>query len=812
MVAAMIRPETAIVALLALALPLRAQAEESRQADAAGAITIEQIMSDPDWIGREPEAPYWSADSNSVYYSQKRVGAAERDLFRIELSTGAIEQVPLEQLGQVDAPGANDWSEYDRLRTRRVYTMHGDLFVKNLQSGHVQQLTRTVEREYAAAFMLDESKVQFARNGELYVRDLLTGLEYQPAELRFEEDPYAEDSADDNDYLERQQERLLRIISERKRREHSRRDHARELQESDPSRTPHPWYLGKGHSAEERSLSPDGRWMLLSLVEENNAGGERDLMPEFVTESSWVSTRKVRPHVGHRKSKAFQFVLLDLKLRKRVDLDFGVLPDIGVDRLAFLKDEQAGQSDSKPEDPDRTTPPRPINIQFVSWAPDASSVAFMARSEDNKDRWIARVDLEQGAIVPIHHLVDEAWIGWRFNELGWYPDSSGLWFTSEESGWSQLYSWEIAGNTIKALTKGSFEIDRVQLAPDGTSLFYRANPTHPGISEVFRLQLASGQVEALTQLGGRISYELAPSGEELLLTHSKPLSPPELFVQPARAGATPRQLTTTVSSAFRSLPWTAPKIVDIPSRRGDLITARVYEPKTEGGPARPAVAFVHGAGYLQNAHHGWSGYFREFMFHSLLTQEGFVVIDVDYRASAGYGRDWRTAIYRQMGTPELEDYQDCLQWLVENANVDAARIGVYGGSYGGFLALMALFQRPEMFACGAALRPVTDWAHYNHGYTSNILNTPEVDPEAFERSSPIEFAEGLEKPLLICHGMLDDNVIAKDSIRLAQRLIELEKEDWEMALYPIEPHGFREPSSWLDEYRRILKLFRTHLK
>ena len=185
---------------------------------------------------------------------------------------------------------------------------------------------------------------------------------------------------------------------------------------------------------------------------------------------------------------------------------------------------------------------------------------------------------------------------------------------------------------------------------------------------------------------------------------------------------------------------------------------------------------------------------------------------MDYRASAGYGRDWRTAIYRDMGAPELEDLSDGIDWIVANANVDRSRIGTYGGSYGGFLTLMALFKEPELFACGAALRPVTDWAHYNHGYTSNILNVPMVDPDAYEISSPIYLAEGLTKPLLICHGMQDNNVFFQDSVRLAQRLIELEKENWELAAYPIEPHGFREPASWLDEYRRILKLFETHLQ
>ena len=199
------------------------------------------------------------------------------------------------------------------------------------------------------------------------------------------------------------------------------------------------------------------------------------------------------------------------------------------------------------------------------------------------------------------------------------------------------------------------------------------------------------------------------------------------------------------------------------------------------------------------------------MFHSLLAQQGYVVMDMDYRASKGYGRDWRTAIYRQMGTPEVQDLRDGVNWLVANANVDRQRIGTYGGSYGGFMTFMALFTQPDLFQAGAALRPVSDWAHYNDGYTSNILNRPQDDMIAYRRSSPIYFAEGLEKPLLINAPMIDDNVFFLDVVRLVQRMIELEKENFETAIYPVEPHGFKQPSSWLDEYRRIYKLFETNL-
>jgi dipeptidyl aminopeptidase/acylaminoacyl peptidase len=200
------------------------------------------------------------------------------------------------------------------------------------------------------------------------------------------------------------------------------------------------------------------------------------------------------------------------------------------------------------------------------------------------------------------------------------------------------------------------------------------------------------------------------------------------------------------------------------------------------------------------------------MFHNFLVDNGYTVMDIDYRGSAGYGRDWRTAIYRYMGGRDLDDQVDGAGYLVENCGIDPEKIGIYGGSYGGFITLMAMFTKPGTFAAGAGLRSVTDWAHYNHWYTSDILNTPMADSLAFVRSSPIYYAEGLEGALLMCHGMIDDNVHFQDIVRLTQRLIELGKDNWELAVYPLESHSFVEPSSWIDEYKRIFMLFEENLK
>jgi len=165
-----------------------------------------------------------------------------------------------------------------------------------------------------------------------------------------------------------------------------------------------------------------------------------------------------------------------------------------------------------------------------------------------------------------------------------------------------------------------------------------------------------------------------------------------------------------------------------------------------------------------------------------------------------------------MGGQDFDDIVDGARYLVQHHKGGAGRIGLYGGSYGGVITLMAMFTAQDTFAAGAALRPVTDWAHYNHGYTANILNEPQHDPEPYRRSSPIYFAGGLKGALLICHGLVDTNVHVQDSIRLVQRLIELRKENWDLAVYPVENHGFEQETSWADEYKRILQLFETKLR
>ncbi|MEM6796014.1 MAG: prolyl oligopeptidase family serine peptidase [Acidobacteriota bacterium] len=799
---------------------------------ASGAATAEKpdldlIMSDPLWIGDTPESPYWSADGSHLYYERALRDEDDSELVRLSLgedgSVLTTDVVADGLWGEIDASSL----VFSEDHGHAVFVRSGDVFVREIESGRLRQLTRSAAREFDAFFLAGEGlRVAFQRDGQFFVRDLESGLEWQPAEVRLSDDPEAEEEKDD--YLSKQQPRLLEVIAERQSRREKKRQRASDRSAADPTAPPEPFFIGEDHEITSSALSPDARALLLVTAPAERDEGRDDQMPVWVTEDGYVEVRDVRPKVGTAGSWSHSLVLLDAESGTRHDVDLETLPGIFEDPLAEIRasredraepDAETSGEEKGAEKKDGEDDPsaRDLRLWRMSWSPDGARAAVQAISYDNKDRWLFLVGLDEKEPQIIERLTHEGWINWSFNEFGWV-DADRLWFLSEQSGWSQLYLHTVSSGTTERLTRGQMVVQDPQVSADERHIYFVANDRHPGRYDVHRVDLESGTSERLTSLpAGRLTYGLSPAGDRLWVRHSVTTRPPELYVQEARAGAPAVQLTRTVSERFTAIDWVAPQIVEVPSSHQDrpvysrFYPARNAERLRGAGGTIPAVVFVHGAGYLQNSHMGWSNYFREFMFHTLLAEHGYHVLDMDYRGSAGYGADWRMAIYRHMGQPELEDLQDGVRWLVDRHGVDASRVGVYGGSYGGFMTLMALFKDPDLFAAGAALRPVTDWAHYNHPYTSNILNTPDVDPLAYERSSPIEFAEGLEKPLLMCAPMLDDNVFFQDTVRLAQKLIELEKKDWEVAVYPVEPHGFRRPSSWLDEYRRIFELFEEHL-
>lgn len=774
------------------------------------ALTLEKVMANPDWIGNAPESPYWSDDGQSIYYRQKVKGHSERKLWRLDLANNNLEAISDAELFEIDSQGGDISPD----NAKKIYNLRGDLYLKDLDSGNVRQLTKTQTNESSPQF-INNNTVAYRVDYSFYTIDLESGLVSQLVDIQLKEDPNKDDK--DKGYLEKQQTRYFDYIREQQEEREYDKERRDDISASSPHAVNDPWYLGK-KDIHTLSLSSNGQFVVVGTYEKSDNKGKKDNMPRFVTENGYVKNQKVRPLVGTYTPRNETLYLLDLTTGKKTILSYDDLPELDDDPLADIKRATAKRNG---EEYKADKEPRGVAVfdwtanGGIEWNAEGDAAVILLYSDDNKDRWLVSLDTDNKELNTEHHLRDNAWVNdWNFNDFGWV-DNDTVYYTAEDTGFSHLYVKEL-GERADALTKGRYVVDSVTKDPKSHYLYYRANKKHTGIYEVYRVKASGGDSQVVTDLGGKNNYVLSPNGKKVIVTHSEALSPPELYLVKAEGGDA-KQLTFTTSEQFKSIPWSQPEYVEIPSRDVDQpIHARLYKPKgfdAERAEQYPAVIFIHGAGYLQNAHQGWSGYFREFMFHTFLNQQGYVVLDLDYRGSAGYGRDWRTAIYRKMGTPEVVDLIDGANWMEANVNIDRKNVGIYGGSYGGFLTFMGLFTAPDEFAAGAALRPVTDWAHYNHPYTSNILNTPEVDPIAYERSSPIEFAEGLNKPLLIAHGMVDDNVFFKDTVRLVQRLIELEKTEYfETAIYPIEPHGFKEPSSWLDEYKRIYYLFEENLK
>jgi dipeptidyl aminopeptidase/acylaminoacyl peptidase len=685
-----------------------------------------------------------------------------------------------------------------------------------VSSGKLQQITRSPQHEESPQFSSDGKLLSFRVGTEWFVHDFASGLTSPAALLKTEKDPEAEPDADDLRDVQ------LRIFSTLKRRHDETQAGRREaqlLRHADATQSAAPFYLGEDVTVRATMLSPDARWLLVVTTPKSAVKGREGQLTRYVTESGYEEFEKERVRVGRNSPAPQSLLLLNLTDHSIHPLSLDKLPGITDDPLRSVREENAKTHPAIKVQIEG--PPKPrgvvvVNDEYdahsgaVAWSPDSQSLAIEILSIDNKDRWIASVDLKNYELVPQSRLTDAAWVNWDLiGEVGWI-DSHTLWYESEESGFAHLYTKALDG-APRALTQGRFEVSSPVLSADAHWFYVLANAVAPYSYDVYRVAASGGEMQRLTHSQGVERFSLQQKGTRLLLTHSSAYMPAQIAI--AEVGSDKvRELTDTRSAAFKSIAWIQPEIVQVPSTHVDgVIYAKLYRAAAQGAQ-RPGVLFVHGAGYLQDVSLRYSYYFREQMFNNLLAQHGYSVLDLDYRASQGYGRQWRTAIYRQMGHPELEDMLDGKQWLVQHAGVDAARVGVYGGSYGGFMTLMALFRAPGEFAAGAALRPVTDWMQYDDGYTSAILNDPQIDPIAYERSSPIEFAAGLKDNLLICHGVIDDNVLFEDSMRLYERLIELHKDAFSISPYPLDRHGFANADSWLDEYKRIYQLFEAHLQ
>lgn len=754
-------------------------------------LTVREIMREPSIAGMRAESERLSPDGKLVAYLWNAEGKMPRDLYLVSTAGGTPQKIlsPAEILSPVPTPtpdnkfdyglvikddfakarenGLNilDWSPDSK---KLLLGQNGDLFILHTaKKEQPRRLTKTQAAEGAARF-LDQNRILFSQSGNLFVVDIEN---FSLVQVSKEANPQA----------------FVSVFN----------------------------------------ATPSENGAMVAYVVSDGSKQRALFVPNYLDQFTTAPT--------FRRGWTEQKVL-------------------------------AAKTDGSLANPVEIKLPKAEGVSYIrglDWAADNASLIVDRIDKDTKRRqlfYVYNVGGKGEQTILITEETDSKWVAPLSRIVEPNPkDASQILFASERDGYNHLYlgtlekgkaepnsKGEIRGENpastgftgkvdVKQLTQGDWQVEWAKWEEQGNYIIYlstKENPRERQFSSVLANDEGRTQwsFNPLRLPNPKLNQGMITSpqleGFKLLYSYSEWNKPEELFVTANNlydsglkldTEGLVIQITKKTPENFLRRKWNEPKFIDIPSKDNKKIPAKIYLPANFNKKQKyPMVIFVHGAGYLQNVVNGWNNYYREFMFNQLLTQKGYVVLDIDYRGSAGYGRDWRTDVHDFLGGLDYEDHIDSIDFMVANYSVNPQKVGVYGGSYGGFMAGMLVMRAPDKIAAAAALRPVFDWKNYFYSspiYSTERLGFPDKNAEAYKRSSPIAYADKLQKPLLILHGLVDDNVHAQDSIQLIEKLMRLEKTQYfEAMLYPSENHAFQRPTSWADEYERILTFFEKHLK
>ncbi len=755
-------------------------------------LKLNEIMKGNEFIGFQPENIRWALDGKTMLFDWNPNNEVGNSTYIYSLELKKYHKATKEEL-------IRQFEADESQRNYQVYffSMEGVLVEYDLKTKKDKIIYQSNSPIFNIQRITNSENVYFQQDNNIYLYDYINkGIRQITNFVKGKEPIHSTDST----FLTNQQEDLFKYIKDKK-----TRKEWNTAQDISRFSFPSEYYIEKG-DLNNLQVSADGKFVTFRISFQPEDKGTH--VENHISKDGNTYTSQARPKVGD-DDPSNKLGIYNIEKDSVYFVNFSTLSNIR-SKPIYLSEYKNDMSNYLTD--------RNIIPHSVHFSKNGLYSVVDIRSYDNKDRWIANINLLNGELTELEKQHDDAWIGgpgiseWNESEgvLNFLNDGETIYFQSEVTGYSHLYTLNLKSKIKQQLTSGKYEIHEVKLSKDGKIFYLTSNKLHPGNREFYSFEIASKKLYPILIQEGAHEINLSPDEKTIAVRFSSRNKPWELYIAPNIVNSQMVQITKSTTKQFDSYKWRKPEVVTFKGSDGIDVYARVYSP-SDSVKNKAAVIFVHGAGYLQNAHNYWSSYYREFMFHNLLADNGFTIIDIDYRASEGYGRDYRTAIYRHMGGRDLQDQIDGKKYLVEKMGIDSNRVGIYGGSYGGFITLMSMLTKPKTFPCGAALRSVTDWAHYNHEYTSNILNYPGTDPNAYKRSSPIYFANNLEGKLLMLHGMVDDNVQFQDVVRLSQRFIELGKTNWELAVFPVEGHGFKESYSWNDEYRRIYELFYEEL-
>ncbi len=453
----------------------------------------------------------------------------------------------------------------------------------------------------------------------------------------------------------------------------------------------------------------------------------------------------------------------------------------------------------------------PMLTQNIKWAPDSEKFSFTAIGEDGKDwhLWIVKPNGEVKALVKDH---DERWIPYAFitQKVDWLSDSQELLYSSYRDGYMHIYSISLDEKKSSQVTRGPWDIFELLATNDDKNIIYVSSEVKPYERTIFLNKISKKKPRIIGYKNGFVtSLSLSPEGKYVAYKYSNSTTPPEIYISSLEKNSSPKKVTKSPLPDFYKYNWIEPKYMEFKNNSdGAAIYGKLYLPELVPGKKHPAVISRI---YASSAMNRWVWWYGPQFEHWLANEYGYVIMQVNLRNSPGIGRDFYTGYYQKMGLIDVDEMVSAAEYLKKLDYVDPEKLGVWGGSYGGFLTLMTLFKAPGVFKAGVATMPVTDWASYNMRYTTSRLGgPPQENEEVYKACSPIFHVDGLKDHLLIIHGMLDDNVLFQDTVRLTQKLVDAGK-DFEVMIYPKDVHGFFRDETQVDFYRRIAEYFKKHL-
>ncbi|MTI72117.1 MAG: S9 family peptidase [Stenotrophomonas sp.] len=444
-----------------------------------------------------------------------------------------------------------------------------------------------------------------------------------------------------------------------------------------------------------------------------------------------------------------------------------------------------------------------IYLARVTWR-DPQRLTFQRQSRDQKTLELIETTLADGRQRTLVTETSRTWVPLH-NDLRFLKDDRFVW-SSERSGFEHLYLASEDGATLTPLTSGAWPVDELlAVDEDAGKVYFRAGIESPLRSEIHAVPLAGGAPVKLSRAAGMHSAAFANNASVYVDSWSNSTTPPQIELYRANGEKIATLLDNDLADPAH--PYAKYRDAQRPVEYGTLTAA---DGRTElhyslikpagFDPAKqyPVAVYVYGGPASQTVTDSWPGR-GDHLFNQYLAQHGYVVFSLDNRGTPRRGRDFGGALYGVQGTVEVTDQLKGVEWLKRQPWVDGARIGVQGWSNGGYMTLMLLAKASDQYACGVAGAPVTDWGLYDTHYTERYMNLPAANPDGYREGRILTHIDGLTSPLLLIHGMADDNVLFTHSTNLMSAL-QKRGQPFELMTYPGAKHGLS-GSNALHRYR-----------